>query len=77
MKSIQKHIKLEMSSCIRDLFDYDLFKKCCRCGIVKLKSNFHKRTLSKDALYIQCEVCRKEYYMNKSIKLFRKQKDFF
>ena len=39
-----------MSSCNKVLYDYGLVKKCYRCGIVKLKSDFHKRTLSKDGL---------------------------
>ena len=63
-----------MSSCNKHLYDYDLVKKCCSCGVVKLTSNFHKRTLSKDGLYNQCKVCRKEYYMNISIILIQKQK---
>ena len=29
-----------MSNCIKDLFDYDLVKKCCRCQNILLKSNF-------------------------------------
>ena len=32
---------IEMSSCIKDLKDYDLNKKCSKCGIISLKSNFH------------------------------------
>ena len=31
-----------MSTCIKDLYDYELIKKCCRCGILSLKSNFYK-----------------------------------
>ena len=31
-----------MSNCIKDLYDYDLVKKCCRCKSICLKSNFHK-----------------------------------
>ena len=46
-----------MSSCNEVLYDYNLVKKCCRCGIVKLKSDFHKRILSKVGLYNQCKVC--------------------
>ena len=46
-----------MSSCNKVLYEKDLFKKCCRCGTVKLKSDFHKRTLSKGGLYNQCKVC--------------------
>ena len=46
-----------MSSCNKVLYDYDSVKKGCRCGIVKLKSDFHKRVLSKDGLCNQCKVC--------------------
>ena len=46
-----------MSSCNKVIYDYDLVKKCFRCGIVKLKSDFHKRILSKDALCNQGKVC--------------------
>ena len=51
-----------MSSCIKDLFDYDLVKKCSKCGIVKLKSNFRKNRKSSDGLNLNCKVCRKNYY---------------
>ena len=30
-----------MSSCIKDLYDYDLVKKSLKCVNVLLKSNFH------------------------------------
>ena len=32
-----------MSTCIKDLFDYDLVEKCCRCKNILLKSNFNKK----------------------------------
>ena len=66
-----------MSNCIKDLYDYNLVKKCCRCKNILLKSNFHKDNKRKDGFYNQCKVCRKEYYMNNSIKFFRKQKDYY
>ena len=50
-----------MSNCIKDLYDYDLIKKCAKCGIISLKSNFHKNTKSKDGLHSYCIPCRKEY----------------
>ena len=31
-----------MSNCIKDLYEYNLIKKC-KYGIVSLKSNFHKK----------------------------------
>ena len=51
-----------MSNSIKDLYDYDLIKKCCRCGIVKLKSNFHKNKNREDGLQPYCVVCRTQYY---------------
>ena len=51
-----------MSICIKALYDYDLVKKCSKCGIVQLKSNFHKNKKSKDGLHPQCIFCRKVYY---------------
>ena len=31
-----------MTTCIKDLMDYDLVKKCSKCGNISLRSNFHK-----------------------------------
>ena len=39
-----------MSNCIKDLYDYDLVKKCSKCGIISLKSNFHKDNTRNDGL---------------------------
>ena len=66
-----------MSNCIKDLYDYDLVKKCSKCRIISLKSNFHKDNTRNDGLYNQCKVCRKHYYMKNSIKLIQKQKDYY
>ena len=46
-----------MSNCIKDLFDYDLVKKCSKCGIISLKSNFHKKLKSSDGLQPHCKSC--------------------
>ena len=43
-----------MSNCIKELYDYDLVKECSKCGIVKLKPNFHKNKKKSDVLYKQC-----------------------
>ena len=66
-----------MSNCINDLYEYDLVKKCSRCGIISLKSNFHKNKKSKDELSSVCKGCMKDYYLNNSIKLIQKQKDYY
>ena len=51
-----------MSSYFKDLYDYDLVKKCCRCGSFSLKSNFRKKFKSKDGLDPRCRLCRIQYY---------------
>ena len=58
-----------MSNCIKDLYDYDFVKKCSKCGIISLKSNFHKDKTRNDGLYNQCKVCRKEYYLDEQDRI--------
>ena len=36
-----------MSSCVKDLYDYDFYKKCYKCGKISFKSNFHKQNQQK------------------------------
>ena len=50
-----------MSNSIKDLYDYDLVKKCCMCKNISLKSNFNKKTISKGGLQAYCISCQKEY----------------
>ena len=51
-----------MINCIKDLYDYDLVKKCCRCKLICLKSNFYKNINMIDGLHPQCISCSKKYY---------------
>ena len=53
-----------MSNCIKDLFDYDLVKKCCVCKSICLKSNFSRNIKSKDGLQSQCKCCVNDYNKN-------------
>ena len=46
-----------MRACIEDLYDYDLVKKCLKCGKISLTSNFHNNKKSKDGLFSQCKFC--------------------
>ena len=50
-----------MSSCIKELYDYDLVKKCCRCKPICFKSNFFKNVNKKDGLASMCKVCMNKY----------------
>ena len=36
-------------------------KRCSKCGIISLKSNFHKDKTKNDGLKSNCKVCRKNY----------------
>ena len=49
-----------MSTCFKDLFDYELVKKCCRCGIISLKCNFHKNKLVNKGCRSACKSCEKK-----------------
>ena len=46
-----------MSNCIKDLYDYEIIKKCSKCGIISLKSNFNKDKTKNDGLFNQCRFC--------------------
>ena len=65
-----------MGDCIKDLYDYDLVKKCSKCKIISLKSYFHKRSKSNDGFQSQCKFCvnhynRNYYYKNHDSELER------
>ena len=51
-----------MSSCIKDLYDYDLVNKYNVCKNILLKCNFHKNTISKDGLQSQRKFCVYDFY---------------
>ena len=57
-----------MSICIKDLFDYNLVKKCRVCKNILLKSTFNKNTKSKDGLQSQSKFCLNNYNKNYYIK---------
>ena len=65
-----------MSNCIKDLFDYDLVKNCSKCGIISLKSNFHKNNNRKDGLQSRCKFCVNEYYLKNIDKFILKTRDW-
>ena len=46
-----------MSNCIKDLIDYDSNKKCSKCEIVKLNSNFYKDCIKIDGYKSECIIC--------------------
>ena len=60
-----------MSKCIKELYDYDLVKRCCRCKLVCSKSNFYKNVNRKDGANSLCITCMNKYNrenMKKGIK---------
>ena len=65
-----------MSNCIKDFFDYDLVKKCCRCKTFLLKSSFHKHKAKRDGYACECASCCKKFYLKNSNKVIQKQKDY-
>ena len=60
-----------MSSCIKDLNDYNLIKNCSKGGISSLKSHFYKDRTKKDGYRPECKncsekFCKKSYYDNQN-----------
>ena len=53
-----------MSSCIEDLLEHDLIKKCSKCGIISLKRDFHENKITKDGLGNHCRKCWKQNYLD-------------
>ena len=66
-----------MSNCIKYLYDYDLVKKCSKCGIIKLKSNFHKDKNRKDGLQAYCLSCRMHYYNENRDQIIEYKKKYY
>ena len=65
-----------MSNCIKDFYDYNLVKQCCRCKNILLKSNFYKKLSSKDGLDSRCIFCLKKYYLDNRDRLNNYQKKY-
>ena len=54
-----------MSNCIKDLYDYELVKKCCVCKNILLKSNFNRNKTKRDGVQSICIICFKQYHNNR------------
>ena len=65
-----------MSLCIKDFYNYELVKECRVCKNILLKSNFYRHKTKRDDYISESISCCKEYYMNNSVKLIQKQKDY-
>ena len=70
-----------MSNCIKELYDYELIKKCSKFGFVSLKSNFHKNKKSSDGLVSQCKCCiiqkQRIYDHNNRNKIQTRMNDYY
>ena len=65
-----------MSSCFKDLYDYNLFKNCRVCKNISLKSNFNKNKTKKDGYRSECRSCCKEYYYKNRDQLINNMKNY-
>ena len=52
-----------MSNYIKDLYDYDLVKKCSKCKTISLKSNFYKDITKKDGYRPSYKRCTNQFIM--------------
>ena len=63
-----------MINSIKELYDYNLDKKFCKCKNILLKSNFNKNKTKRDGYRSECRSCCKEYNYNKRDRLLNKRK---
>ena len=66
-----------MSNCNKDLYGYDLIKKCLKCGNSSLKSNFHKEKNGKNGLQPYCICCRTQYYNENCDQIIEYKKKYY
>ena len=67
-----------MSNSIKDFYYYNLIKKCSKCGINSLKSNFHKNKLTESGVRSESIACRRKYdkeNQEKSKKYYSENRD--
>ena len=74
--SIKDYI-IKISNSIKELYDYDLIKKCTKCGNISLKSSFHKMLSSKDGLNPQCKNCRRQFYNENRDLILSQKKNYY
>ena len=53
-----------------------MVKKCSKCGIISLKSNFRKKSRSVDGLNSVCKGCMKDYYLKNNNKIILRTKEW-
>ena len=63
-----------MSNCIKDLYDYDLVKKCSKCGIISLKSIYYKDITKNDGYRPSCKICTNQYYYDNRNRILNNHK---
>ena len=66
-----------MSNSIKDIFVYNLVKRCCRCKTFCLKSNLNKNSLTKNSLYNQRKTCRRHYYDKNCDLILNQRKNYY
>ena len=65
-----------MSNFIKDLYEYDLIKKCRVCKNISIKSNFNKNKTKNDGYRSECRSCCREYYYDKRDQLLNNMKNY-
>ena len=63
-----------MSNCDKGLYDYELIKKCSKCGIISMNSNVHENIIRKDGVNSTFKGCMKDYHLKNNDKIILKTK---
>ena len=76
MKSFQGKSTNKETKCFKDLYDYELVKKCRVCKNISLKSKFNKIKTKNDGYRSECRSCCKEYYYYNGDQLLNIMKNY-
>ena len=63
-----------MSSCDKELYDYEQTKKCYKCEIILSKSNFRKDKTKNDEFHPQCKFFKENNHADDKDRLLNQQK---
>ena len=67
-----------MSSCIKDLFEYDLVKICCKCEKICLKNKFYGNNKTREEYKLQWLSCGRNFdYENRERMIINQKKNNF
>ena len=65
-----------MSGCVKEIFDYDLVKRCCICKRICLKNKVNRNKTTRDGNKKDCMTCCENVYNENWDEIVKIEKKF-